>query len=141
MTLKMTTSKIYFFMFILKKDGQLFTSHSITSSNRMDAYSKCLFLRGFQTHNKEDFMRKIAIKMPMKVTELEEIQTVINLHTKSVYSHQVSRHIIKKFLREKSPLIYHWLYQQKWLSLELPQLLSLRKLSGNYADITMAFIS
>ena len=83
----------------------------------MDAYSKCSFLRGFQTHNKEDFMRKIAIKMPMKVTQLEEIQTVVNLHTKSVYSYQVSRHIIKKFLREKSPLRY----QQKWLSLELPQ--------------------
>ena len=53
----------------------------------------------------------------MKVTQLEEIQTVVNLHTKSVYSYQVSRHIIKKFLREKSPLRY----QQKWLSLELPQ--------------------
>ena len=51
----------------------------------MDAYSKCLFLRGFQTHNKEVFMRKIDIKMPMKVTQLEEIQTVVNLHTKSVY--------------------------------------------------------
>ena len=88
----------------LKKDGQLFTTHSITSSNRMDAYSKCLFLRGFQTPNKEDFMRKIAIKMPLKVTQLEEIQTVVNLHTKSVYSHEVSRRIIKKFLREKSPL-------------------------------------
>ena len=74
-------------------------------------------------------MRKIAIKMPMKVTELEEIQTVINLHTKSVYSHQVSRHIIKKFLREKSPLRY----QQKWLSLELPQPKSLyRSLAGRH---------
>ena len=82
-------------------------------------------------------MRKIAIKMPLKVTQLEEIQTVVNLHTKSVYSHEVSRHIIKKFLREKSPLRY----QQKRLPLELPQLLNLRKLSSNYADITMAFIS
>ena len=98
MTLKMTASKIYFFMFNLKKDGQLFTIHSITSSNRKDAYSKCLFLRGFQTHHKEVFMRKIAIKMPMKVTQLEEIQTVVNLHTISVYSYEVSRHIIKKFL-------------------------------------------
>ena len=80
------------------------STHFITSFTRMDAYSKCLFLRGFQTHNKEDFMRKIAIKMPMKVTQLEEIQTVVNLHTKSFYSHKVSRHIIKKFLREKSPL-------------------------------------
>ena len=69
----------------LTKHSQLFTTHSITRSNRMDAYSKCLFLRGFQTHNKEVFMRKIDIKMPMKVTQLEEIQTVVNLHTKSVY--------------------------------------------------------
>ena len=85
-------------MFNLKKDGQLFTIHSITSSNRKDAYSKCLFLRGFQTHHKEVFMRKIAIKMPMKVTQLEEIQTAVNLHTISVYSYEVSRHIIKKLL-------------------------------------------